>query len=330
MREGKAILGHNRKATVGRITDDTAHPFVVNETFAMVHNGTLRGHKVMKDTEVDSDALAHHLEPLLTGEFDKEKFEEEMGKINGAFAVGIYSQPNNRVYLMRNNERPLAVVETDDAWYWASEGLMLLWVLSRNGYDMGKHKIHSLAAHSLVTIDLDTNEYTETEFEPKKPQPRTITRHLGTGQTSMGGTGNKPEPFRPENILSKNKYKLLRKRWLGTRHSFYVDDFVETNFPKTIATGATEVNLLGEVDGEMFNSYDIYVIAVVDIVEVLGKGATEKDITERLYHGIIEDMSYNKATGEITLHMGKVKAFDKSVVTNLVQGKWNAQTTVMH
>ena len=54
----KAMIGHNRKKTIGKIEDATAHPFVVDDEFAMVHNGTLFGHAQLAKTEVDSEALA--------------------------------------------------------------------------------------------------------------------------------------------------------------------------------------------------------------------------------------------------------------------------------
>jgi glucosamine 6-phosphate synthetase-like amidotransferase/phosphosugar isomerase protein len=59
---GKLWIGHNRKKTIGEIDDQTAHPFVVDNTFAMVHNGTLfNWEKLYKGKEKpfsDSHALA--------------------------------------------------------------------------------------------------------------------------------------------------------------------------------------------------------------------------------------------------------------------------------
>jgi len=327
IKEGKALLGHNRKATVGKITDNTAHPFVVNDSFAMVHNGTLYGHKTMKDTEVDSEALAHHLEPVLSGEFDKEKFEEEVGKVNGAYAVGIYSQKNHKVFLMRNNQRPLAFVEVDDAFFWASEALMLLWILSRHGYDMTKYKIESVKEHELITIDLAETKVTREAFTPKKITPRTQAT-TGTGVVTVQPTtkivhGSKAEEG---SYVSKNEFKRLRRKWIGTRHSFFVDDYVETGFPRTVEQGEVEVNLLGDVDGSEFSGYNTSVVACVNLEEVLGKDFKLADITERVYHGIIEEMQLNRRTGDITLHIGKVKVFDKNLVKKITEGKWNATT----
>lgn len=61
-RKGSALVGHNRKATRGAISDDNAHPFLINNELCLVHNGTMYGdHKHLKDVEVDSHAIAHVL-----------------------------------------------------------------------------------------------------------------------------------------------------------------------------------------------------------------------------------------------------------------------------
>ena len=39
-RNGKMLVGHNRKATKGSVTDDNAHPFI-EENIILVHNGTI-------------------------------------------------------------------------------------------------------------------------------------------------------------------------------------------------------------------------------------------------------------------------------------------------
>jgi len=189
LRFGKAYIGHNRKATVGKVKDDTAHPFVVDNTFAMVHNGTLFGHDKLKKTEVDSEALAHHLKPILTGELSDDDLNTEMGKIDGAYAVAAYSQETNKVYLVRNAQRPLNLVETPDGFAWASEGLMLAWVLDRNGYDLSKCKGRTVKEHTIITIDLETNKLTEREYSPKKAitPPWVANTHV-TGAVKGGDT----------------------------------------------------------------------------------------------------------------------------------------------
>lgn len=336
LRSGKVYIGHNRKATVGKVTDETAHPFVVDNSFAMVHNGTLFNHRKMKDTTVDSEALAHHLKPILTGNLSDDELNEKMGEIDGAYAVVAYDQESHSVFLVRNSQRPLCLLELPDGWAWASEGLMLAWITQRNGYDLSKCKAEDVKEHTIIKINLDTNTITRREYSPKKAMSKEHTPPWKTAGTTPTHVPTKQAPrFQSNDGLSKNEFKRLRRRFLGTRHSFYADDFVEKNFPRTLDDGETVVKLLGEFDGECFAGIDLAVHAEVDLAAVFGKDSfTEDDIINRFYHGIIEDLVYNKSAKNVMFILGDVKVYAKSTdvkaevnkILATTQGKWNAQT----
>lgn len=168
---GKALIGHNRKKTIGIGSDENAHPFVVKGEFAMVHNGTLTNHKELADTVVDSEALAIHLEPVLNGTWDLTKFEEAIGKVRGAFAIAAYSQNNHQVYLLRNDQRPLSFVDTPEGFFWASEMGLLYWILGRNGVTLKNHEPVVVKENCLYKIDLDTNKVEVISYVPKKSYP---------------------------------------------------------------------------------------------------------------------------------------------------------------
>lgn len=122
---GWAIVGHNRKATRGSITDENAHPFWVDDKLVLVHNGSMYGdHKKHKDVEVDSHAIAH----VLAEEPDIEK---ALQKINAAFAFIWYEVELKKLHLIRNKERPLAHTATHNAWYITSEVEILDFVMKR-------------------------------------------------------------------------------------------------------------------------------------------------------------------------------------------------------
>ena len=294
--KGKAYIGHNRKKTVGSISDETAHPFVVNDTFAMVHNGTLRNHKELADTQVDSEALAIHLSKVLVKDFDKEKFEDAMGKVQGAFAIAAYNQDTDTVYLTRNAERPLTYVETPEGWFWASEGAMLGWILGRNSITLKDAQFKILPAHTLLAIDLGSNTVTLEEYVPKKATPATTVAGTKVVNTTKKVThGTKP------NRVSKNAFKQLRRKWFGQRMFFYVDDYVEKNFPRTLMDGETDVVLLGNNDEFTF---DHTVSAAFNITNL---PKHEWEFTDSFFTALVEDMTYDRVTGWVTFHMSDAK-----------------------
>lgn len=288
---GKAYIGHNRKKTVGKISDETSHPFVVDNNFAMVHNGTLTGHKDLADTEVDSQALAIHLCRAFREQNRLEALNSALGKVKGAYAVAGYDQVSNQVFLLRNHERPLGIIETDDAWYFGSETMMIEWILARNGYGNKDRKYIPLNDNELVTFRL--NQKTSYEMEvvnPKKswgwkaPKHNTITPLGGTGfmtspvAKATGGTN--PDYIKVENL------KAFKDRWMGRRCVFVADDLIEEDYPVTLEKGCKDIMLFGS------NAADIpfvHTLCVqVDLDKIEGVEKKLDDILSRRWSCTIE------------------------------------------
>lgn len=152
----RVIVGHNRAATRGATTDDNAHPFQ-HKNITMVHNGTLTNTfnlvKSVTYNRVDSDILCQAI--------SEGGIQEAVNNCTGAYALVWHDASDNTLNLLRNNQRPFSIAydKVGKHIYFASEILMLQWLLDRNGvlYDdilvtgenkhlrleLGKNLLHS-------------------------------------------------------------------------------------------------------------------------------------------------------------------------------------------
>ena len=133
--QGRGIIGHNRAATKGSVTDDNAHPFREGN-IVMVHNGTLYGDyakQIDVKVDVDSHAICH-----LLNEHGTDEVEKVINKIEGAYALIWFDKRDGSYNFLRNAQRPLYHCYNNDGWWWGSEDSMLEWVLDRTNKDQAE------------------------------------------------------------------------------------------------------------------------------------------------------------------------------------------------
>lgn len=238
---GKLLVGHNRKATIGKVNIENAHPFVVNDELVLVHNGSLVSHKNLADKESDSHSIAIHLHK----NFNDGNIGDVMGEINGAYALVWYDVRTNKVNIVRNSQRPLWMCETSQHWWWASEPYMLWAALDRNNLKVTENTMKQLKVNTLYSMDLEkaffNTKWEETDVpfvQPSAKKASTLTVVGGsttTGQqttmattcTQRGGKHSRTHAVGSEGDLSKNKFKDVYKRFLGSSIDFTADDFVD-------------------------------------------------------------------------------------------------------
>ena len=141
-----AIIGHNRKATVGKISNETSHPFH-EKHIILSHNGNIINFREFENTEVDSHALAHL--------FATTPIEEAIPKIQGAFAMIWYDMKEKKVHFVRNEDRPLCIIQTKDFWIVSSEMGNVQWVCARNLSQTIQERT-IIPPHDLYTWDIKT------------------------------------------------------------------------------------------------------------------------------------------------------------------------------
>lgn len=153
---GRMIIGHNRKATHGEVNSFNAHPFVVGD-IVLIHNGTLNNWKDWKyQHTVDSQALTQLIA--------EKGHEEAISRVDGAFALVWYNRNTEKLYCIRNSQRPLNFVETADNIALASESWMAFGQFMRSNEKVESHGL--LDEGVLYEFSLDKRgERKETKME---------------------------------------------------------------------------------------------------------------------------------------------------------------------
>lgn len=155
-KNGWAMIGHNRAATRGVVLDKNSHPFVIDDNIVLCHNGTFNeDHKKIRNTDVDSEVIAHILH-------ENEDVEAALRKINAAYALIWYNVGTKTIHVIRNLARTLWFMETENSYIFSSEGVFLDFVIA-------KHNLKPIDGpfimkeYYMSTFKLLDNKQTETD-----------------------------------------------------------------------------------------------------------------------------------------------------------------------
>lgn len=164
--KGKFFVGHNRAATRGSISDNNAHPFWVKDKIILAQNGTFKGpHRHIKDTEVDTEAIAY----LLAEEPDIEK---ALQQVNAAYALIWYNVEKKQLHAIRNNERPLWIAYTKSgSIILSSEKGIIQFAVDRNNIELNGDPYlvddNTLCTYTMLDDGKFEEEYTKIDNKYK-------------------------------------------------------------------------------------------------------------------------------------------------------------------
>ena len=296
---GCAAIGHNRARTVGENSDENAHPFVVDDTFAMVHNGTLRNHKLFHDTTVDSEALAMLFKAAMDEDNYVQALSEAIWKVNGAFACIWFDQKRRQIGIVRNTERPLYLVDCEKTVLISSELGLPLWIAERN--NMKVVSSQPVKDNVLYLFDMSKGGALMEEFPlSQRPLPIPVVAKEVNGVTKTMATILDTSHG---DAASKSRFKRLRNKWVGKRAVFCMDDWVEKNYP---AEGGTEILLLGNCNNtEELKSVRHTAKGVINMNDL---DMTIKSVDDQFkWTGLISSMEFNVKQRQIEIQFTDLK-----------------------
>ncbi|WP_438462269.1 glutamine--fructose-6-phosphate transaminase (isomerizing) [Marinomonas sp. PE14-40] len=139
--DGQIGIAHTRWATHGKPTEANAHPHFSSDDLALVHNGIIENHEVLRNSlieqgyqfksETDTEVIVHliHAELKRANQFDLlSAVQAALFQLEGAFAIAVTHKAEKERFIAARKGSPLVVGVGIEENFVASDQLALLHV----------------------------------------------------------------------------------------------------------------------------------------------------------------------------------------------------------
>lgn len=165
------VIGHTRMATGGAMTELNAQPFLHGNIIGC-HNGMMEAFKDEKKGDFERSDSNLFFE-MLSKTSLKETLQKAHKSYNCAYALTWYDRSKATLNMVRNDKRPLYLMEDKSSTFWASEEQFLKFMDHRTLGQFFKNPFPIQEGH-LYTFNIGDNKFSSQKIDIPKAYPITM------------------------------------------------------------------------------------------------------------------------------------------------------------
>ncbi len=185
-RSGREVLGHRRLAVLDLSATGSQPMVSASGRYVLVHNGEIYNYQIIKDelSDLDYKFKGTSDSEVLLEAVEEWGFKGALEKAAGMFAVAVYDNRNDKLYLARDRigEKPLYYGSAKGCFFFASElkafkplscfkgriDINSLALFLRHNYIPAPHSIYEdvqkLEPGTCLVVDLNSNQIKKEQF----------------------------------------------------------------------------------------------------------------------------------------------------------------------